>query len=101
MILLWVAWLVGCRQSDQAPCAGCDVVWITVDSLRVDRVGAYSASSNLTPSVDALARRGTTFRTAIAQGPHTLGPLAMQRLAFHLDAPAAHRQHPGDCHHRA
>ena len=35
-------------------------------------MGAYGATSNLTPSVDALARRGTTFRTAIAQGPHTL-----------------------------
>jgi arylsulfatase A-like enzyme len=72
VILFWFAWLVGCRRSEQAPCAGCDVVWITVDSLRADRVGAYGATSNLTPSVDALARRGTTFRTAIAQGPHTL-----------------------------
>ncbi len=73
MILL-AAWLLGCRsnESASAPCAGCDVVWITVDSLRVDRVGAYGATSGLTPSVDALAARGTTFRTAMAQGPHTL-----------------------------
>jgi arylsulfatase A-like enzyme len=72
VILLWIAWLMGCRHSVESPCAGCDVVWITVDSLRADRVGAYGATTNLTPSVDALARRGTTFRTAIAQGPHPL-----------------------------
>jgi arylsulfatase A-like enzyme len=72
VIFLWIAGLVACRHGEQAPCAGCDVVWITVDSLRADRVDVYGATSNLTPSVDALARRGTTFRTAIAQGPHTL-----------------------------
>ena len=67
MIFLWIASLVACRHTEQAPCAGCDVVWITVDSLRADR-----APSSLTPAVLALARRGTSFRTAIAQGPHTI-----------------------------
>jgi arylsulfatase A-like enzyme len=72
-VILLLGALFGCRTIDRTEsCTGCDVVWITVDTLRYDRVGAYGATSGLTPAVDALAARGTTFRTAIAQGPHAI-----------------------------
>jgi arylsulfatase A-like enzyme len=67
--------LIACRSDEPSwpPCKGCDVVWITVDTLRYDRVGVYTpGAASLTPAIDALAHRGTTYRTAIAQGPHTL-----------------------------
>jgi arylsulfatase A-like enzyme/Flp pilus assembly protein TadD len=48
-----------------------NVLLITVDTLRVDRVGAYGGGS-LTPSLDALAARGVRFTRAHAHAPLTL-----------------------------
>jgi arylsulfatase A-like enzyme/Tfp pilus assembly protein PilF len=48
-----------------------NVVLITVDTLRADRVGCYGNSSVETPEMDQLARDGAVFRRAIAQVPLT------------------------------
>ena len=40
-----------------ALCPGCDVVLITVCSLRKDYLGAFGYPSDISPSVDALAKR--------------------------------------------
>lgn len=58
-----------------AMCAGCDVVLITVCSLRQDYVGAYGVHPGLTPRIDALAARGFRFDQAYAASNFTLAGL--------------------------
>jgi arylsulfatase len=53
-----------------------DVVLITVDTLRADRVGAYGRVGARTPHMDGLARAGTTFLQATTPFPRTTPALA-------------------------
>ncbi len=49
-----------------------NVILITIDTLRVDHVGAYEGSRALTPHLDRLAGEGVVFERCIAQAPLTL-----------------------------
>ncbi|TFG53267.1 MAG: tetratricopeptide repeat protein, partial [Candidatus Aminicenantes bacterium] len=49
-----------------------NVILITVDTLRADRVGCYGAVRVATPTMDAFAARGIRYERAIAQTPLTL-----------------------------
>ena len=49
-----------------------DVVIVTIDTLRADRVGVYGNPHGLTPNLDALAARGVRFADASATVPVTL-----------------------------
>lgn len=51
---------------------GANVLLITVDTLRKDRVGAYGHRGGLTPTLDALAAAGVRFDTAFSHVPATL-----------------------------
>lgn len=48
-----------------------NVLLITVDSLRSDRLDPYIGKSNLTPAIGELATRGMTFTRAYATSPST------------------------------
>ena len=69
-----------CGRSDQAggaPIAagalrGSNVLLITVDTLRTDRVGAYGSSRGLTPTIDGFAKDGLRFERGYAHVPLTL-----------------------------
>ena len=50
-----------------------NVLLVTIDTLRADRVGWYGYQPAATPTLDALGARGVRFKTAIAQAPLT-GP---------------------------
>ena len=50
-----------------------NVLLITLDTLRADRVGAYGYAAARTPNLDALARSGVRFDDATAPAPIT-GP---------------------------
>src|SRR4051812_27656445 len=52
--------------------AGSNVLLITIDTLRVDRVGAYGNRSGLTPALDRLAESGLRFDAAFTPVPLTL-----------------------------
>ncbi len=52
--------------------AGPDILLVTIDTLRADRVGAYGDPLAATPQLDALAAEGALFREAIAVAPLTL-----------------------------
>jgi arylsulfatase A-like enzyme/tetratricopeptide (TPR) repeat protein len=70
---MWLAW----RREPQAvlqtgACRGCNVLLITIDTLRLDRVGAFGGRPGLTPTLDALARNGVRFTRAYASAPLTL-----------------------------
>jgi choline-sulfatase len=65
----------GCsRAHDEQPAAVAarNLVVITIDTLRADRVGAYGYGAARTPAMDALARRGARFDRAFATAPITL-----------------------------
>ena len=51
---------------------GCDFVLITIDSLRSDRLGAYTPGVALSPRVDAISNEGTRFDNAYCLGPGTI-----------------------------
>ena len=65
----------GCR-ADTPPSAPPDrpnVLLVTIDTLRADHVGCYGYKDATTPAIDALAKRGVRFDTAVAPAPLT-GP---------------------------
>ncbi|HTK28216.1 MAG TPA: sulfatase, partial [Vicinamibacterales bacterium] len=53
-------------------CTGCNLLLITIDTLRRDRVGAFGGTGGLTPHLDALAASGLRFTDAYASAPLTL-----------------------------
>src|SRR5712691_8800876 len=61
--------LGGCRHN-QPPRT--NILIVTVDTLRADRVGCYGYPGGLTPSVDALAKDAIVFERGVAQVPLTL-----------------------------
>jgi arylsulfatase A-like enzyme/Tfp pilus assembly protein PilF len=53
-------------------CSGCNVLLITIDTLRVDRVGAFGGPAGLTPNLDRLASEGLRLTRAYSAAPLTL-----------------------------
>jgi arylsulfatase A-like enzyme len=51
---------------------GYDVILVTLDTTRPDRLGCYGNADIQTPNLDRLAREGVIFSRAIATGPTTL-----------------------------
>jgi arylsulfatase A-like enzyme/Flp pilus assembly protein TadD len=49
-----------------------NVILITVDTLRADKVGCYGNASVATPTMDAFAARGIRYERCISQTPLTL-----------------------------
>jgi choline-sulfatase len=48
-----------------------NVILITIDTVRADRLGCYGAKNIQTPTLDALGRDGVVFERAISQVPLT------------------------------
>lgn len=74
-----VTWLVvsGCDRGDgstslSGSLAGDNVLLITLDTTRADRLGCYGYAPAATPTIDAFAASGTLFENAFAQVPLTL-----------------------------
>jgi arylsulfatase A-like enzyme len=70
----WWYWRSGGGIQDLPPGAlrSYNVLLVTIDTLRADRVGAYGQRSGLTPALDALAKEGLRFESVHAQAPLTL-----------------------------
>ena len=65
------------RQAPAAPASGDgpqarNLLIVTIDTLRADRVGAYGHSTARTPALDGVARAGVRFDQAFAPSPITL-----------------------------
>src|SRR4030095_15777841 len=61
-----------------------NVLLVTIDTVRADRIGAYGSTKGATPAIDRLAREGVRFADATTQAPLT-GPAHAAILT---------RQHP-------
>src|SRR5258707_2435857 len=69
------AWLFLARRTaplESGSCRGCNVLLITIDTLRVDRVGAFGGPPGLTPNLDRLAAEGLRLTRAYSAAPLTL-----------------------------
>lgn len=62
----------GAHQVPVARKNGPNVLVITVDTLRSDRLGCYGYSRATSPNIDRLAARGTRFANAYSSAPWTL-----------------------------
>ena len=58
-----------------AVCSGCDIVFLSVCSLRKDHVGIYGTHPYLTPQIDSIASNGFVFERAYAASNFTLAGL--------------------------
>jgi arylsulfatase A-like enzyme/Tfp pilus assembly protein PilF len=78
---------VGAAGVSQAP-ARPNVVLVTLDTTRADRMGFLGSTRGLTPALDAIARESAVFTRAFAQAPIT--PVSHATILTGL-YPAAHR----------
>ncbi|MDD2766057.1 MAG: sulfatase-like hydrolase/transferase, partial [Opitutaceae bacterium] len=69
----------GCKDSQRGSSAtasakaeSCNLLLITLDTTRADRLGCYGWASAATPALDALARAGVKFDQAFSHVPITL-----------------------------
>lgn len=76
VIAVAIAWFVSHRGErthvESGACRGCNVLLITIDTLRLDRVGAFGGTRHLTPTLDRLAGEGFRLTRAYASAPLTL-----------------------------
>jgi len=74
-VLLGVAIVGAClsegKRSDYS-CEGCNVVLISADTLRADRLGTYGYGRDTSPALDAFADEAILFEDVTAQAPWTL-----------------------------
>jgi choline-sulfatase len=67
-----LAMTMACTSTGPPKPAAANLLLITVDTLRADRLGAYGYARARTPTLDALAKAGTTFERAYSASPVTL-----------------------------
>jgi hypothetical protein len=58
-----------CKASDWS---SCNLILISIDTLRADRLGAYGYERPTSPAIDAFASRGVRFSRVLADSPWTL-----------------------------
>src|SRR6184192_4240577 len=69
----WFIWRRGAQPAIRSGvCARCNVLLITIDTLRSDRVGAFGGPPGLTPTLDRLAADGLRLTRAYSAAPLTL-----------------------------
>jgi arylsulfatase A-like enzyme/Flp pilus assembly protein TadD len=77
-ILVATGSTVACARPENTPALspaqlrGANVLLVTIDTLRRDRLGAYGNASGLTPSLDRLAASGIVYTHAYSHAPLTL-----------------------------
>lgn len=77
MLFIFTALLIGCSEKEDAlvgfePCEGCNVILISLDTLRADHLGTYGYGKNTSPSLDRFASQAVLFEDAQSQAPYTL-----------------------------
>lgn len=79
-VLALISLLSGCGPDQPLP----DVLLITVDTLRADRLGCYGWARAETPVIDALAGQGTLFEAAETTLPRTTQAFASLFTGQHV-----------------
>jgi len=65
---------LACGEDEAGPyaCPDCNVLLISADTLRADRLGAYGHTRDTSPEIDALASQSLLYEDVTAQAPWTL-----------------------------
>ena len=66
-----LAGLACSREASLPAAARPNVLLVTIDTQRADRIGCYGYARAVTPTLDGLAARGARFDTAVAHAPLT------------------------------
>ena len=69
--VLCVLWLAGSALASPVKPAPPNIILITLDTVRADRMGFLGSQRGLTPALDALARQSVVFTHAYSQVPLT------------------------------
>jgi arylsulfatase A-like enzyme/Flp pilus assembly protein TadD len=65
-------WPIARAPQTRSDFRGVNVLLVTIDTLRADRIGAYGSRAGLTPTLDALAAGGVRFTRVWSHAPVTL-----------------------------
>lgn len=65
-----------------------NIIFIMIDTLRADRLGAYGHPGHLTPTIDALASEGVLFENCAAPAPWTLPSISSMFCSYY---PSVHK----------
>lgn len=74
LVLLFNVFMLGYGRLNKPD--GPNVVLISIDTLRADRLGSYGHSRDTSPNIDRLAEEGILFENAYSQAPWTLPAMA-------------------------
>ena len=71
--LLGIIWLANCKTAGVKPksARGLNLLVITLDTMRADRLGAFGYQRDITPNLDQLAQKGVMFANCYAPVPIT------------------------------
>ena len=76
IVVLIFAFQPGCKKGAKIPSLkrgeNFNLLLITIDSLRIDRIGVYGLGGALTPNIDRLADKGLMFKSCYASVPMSL-----------------------------
>ncbi len=64
-------------------CRDCNVILVSIDTLRADHTSLYGYARNTTPNMDRLATNSIVFENMIAQAPWTLPSHASMLTGFY------------------
>lgn len=71
--VLLIPWSAGTLWSAaSAECKDCNVILISLDTLRADALGAYGSDFGSSPSIDRAAKKGFVFLNAFSPVPSTI-----------------------------
>jgi arylsulfatase A-like enzyme/Tfp pilus assembly protein PilF len=71
LCLLGLVMLSSCRSGTAPTPTRLNLLLVTIDTLRADRLGCYGYSQIETPNLDKVARQGALFENAVASTPLT------------------------------
>jgi len=80
--------LGGCRSGKPPAAQRINLLLVTIDTLRADRLGCYGYSKIETPNLDRIARQGVLFENAVAPAPLTAPSHACMMTGLY---PTAHK----------
>ena len=66
-----LVFLGSCKIGSPPPSPRLNLLLVTIDTLRPDRLGCYGYSQIETPNLDRIARQGVLFENAVAPAPLT------------------------------
>ncbi len=79
LLLVVMLAVPACSTTSSAECRDCNVVLLSIDTLRADHLGVYGYSRPTSPTLDAFSREGVVFDSFFGNGGATL-PVHMSMM---------------------